>query len=88
MGKKTPEQLLEEAVKEYNSIVSDIHKFYFTNREKEMFIGIVKHYAEQEVKKHLSIAAEKATMHAIHNGKNRDIVINKESITEIKIELT
>ena len=65
-------------------------KFYGTDDSRSYdkdVVRIMKEYAEQEVKKHLEIAANEADV--IYRGHSfGDYIVDKESITSIQIELT
>lgn len=47
---KTKEEIFKQAIQKYNSQVSDLNKFSFSNVEKELFINVISDQfkAEQE----------------------------------------
>jgi len=46
---KKPEEILENAIKEYNSTVNNINKFKLNKDEIKMFVNCMKQYSNQSL---------------------------------------
>lgn len=74
-----------KTISEYNENVSDFHKFKFSDKEKAIFLNMMREYAEECVKASLEKASENATVKSMEmfggNFLGSPKVVDKESIT-------
>lgn len=85
------EEIFDKSISEYNENVSDFHKFKFSDKEKMMFLNMMKEYGRECSQASLEKASENGlvkhsflgnseTSKAIGDG-NQVFTVDKESIT-------
>ena len=73
------EYKFNKTISDYNENVSDLHKFKFSDKEKAMFLNMIREYAEECVKASL----ERACKDAIVDYENKVVeesIDNNENI--------
>jgi len=76
---ETSLELFKKTVNAYNSEVSDIYKFSFTEKETEMFTEMMVEFARNHVIEALKQASEKAIVDVfpilkVYNANKKDIL--------------
>lgn len=75
------EEIFDQTISEYNKNTSDINKFKFSQREKDIFKGMIRRYAAECCRATLEKASE---MVILDFGTDEDgdyISVDKNSIT-------
>lgn len=86
------EEIFNKTISEYNENTSDINKFKFSQREKDIFKGMIRRYATECVKASLEKASKTAKIYKESCGISSECgcmgncdypisYINKKSIT-------
>ncbi|MDN5423819.1 MAG: hypothetical protein L0G07_10460, partial [Chryseobacterium sp.] len=72
------EEIFNKTISEYNENTSDINKFKFSQREKDIFKGMIRRYATEVAQASLEKASERACI----EPKGMMTRVYKESITQ------
>lgn len=80
------EEIFNKTISKYNENTSDINKFKFSQREKDIFKGMIRRYATEVAQASLEKASESAKTQERIDEKSGSyhwvtIVVDKESIT-------
>lgn len=75
------EELFDKTISDYNNKVSDFHKFKFSQKEKEIFMNMMKVYGKECAKASLDKVSKGPSFYKINDSSERIYSIKTETIT-------